>query len=51
MTEGAEVALARLLGALRGRERWLLVFDNATRVRDSGWRAGIVTAALDPYRG
>ncbi|HET9258420.1 MAG TPA: FxSxx-COOH system tetratricopeptide repeat protein [Pseudonocardiaceae bacterium] len=27
--EGAEVALARLLGALRERARWLLVFDNA----------------------
>jgi hypothetical protein len=27
--EGAEVALARLLGALRERQRWLLVFDNA----------------------
>jgi predicted ABC-class ATPase len=27
--DGAEVALARLLGALRGRGRWLLVFDNA----------------------
>ncbi len=25
----AEVAVARLFGALRGRERWLLVFDNA----------------------
>ena len=29
VTEGAEVALARLLGALRERQRWLLVFDNA----------------------
>jgi hypothetical protein len=29
VTEGAEVALARLLGALRERARWLLVFDNA----------------------
>lgn len=28
-TDSAEVAVARLLGALRGRDRWLLVFDNA----------------------
>jgi predicted ATPase len=28
-TDGAEVAVARLLGTLRGRDRWLLVFDNA----------------------
>jgi hypothetical protein len=27
--DGAGVALARLLGALRDRDRWLLVFDNA----------------------
>jgi flavin-binding protein dodecin len=27
--DAAEVAVARLLGALRQRERWLLVFDNA----------------------
>ena len=29
MTDGAEVAVARLLAALRDRDRWLLVFDNA----------------------
>ena len=28
-TDGAEVAVARLLAALRGQGRWLLVFDNA----------------------
>jgi hypothetical protein len=28
-TDMAGVAVARLLGALRGRERWLLIFDNA----------------------
>ncbi len=33
-TDGAEVGVARLLGALRERERWLLVFDNAEQPRD-----------------
>jgi Domain of unknown function (DUF4062)/NB-ARC domain len=28
-SDGAEAAVARLLGVLRGRGRWLLVFDNA----------------------
>ena len=28
-TDSAAVAVARLLGALRGRDRWLLIFDNA----------------------
>jgi hypothetical protein len=28
-TEGAEPALARLLGDLRHRDRWLIIFDNA----------------------
>ncbi|GAA0927408.1 FxSxx-COOH system tetratricopeptide repeat protein [Virgisporangium aurantiacum] len=28
-TDGADIAIGRLLGTLRDRERWLLVFDNA----------------------
>jgi len=34
VTDGAEVAVARLLGALRERTRWLLVFDNAEQPGD-----------------
>ena len=34
VTDGAEVAVARLLGALREQARWLLVFDNAEQPQD-----------------
>jgi len=34
VTDGAEVALARLFGVLRERDRWLVVFDNAENPHD-----------------
>jgi flavin-binding protein dodecin len=34
VTDGAQVAVARLLGALREQARWLLVFDNAEQPQD-----------------
>ena len=34
VADPAQVAVARLLGALRERARWLLVFDNAEQPRD-----------------
>ncbi len=34
VTDGVEVAVARLAGALRERTRWLLVFDNAEQPQD-----------------
>ena len=33
VTDGAEVALGRLLGSLQARDRWLLIFDNAENPR------------------
>ena len=36
-TDGAGVGVARLLGVLRERTRWLLVFDNAERPDDLRW--------------
>jgi tetratricopeptide (TPR) repeat protein len=57
VTEGTEVALARLLGALRQRERWLLVFDNAedppalSRFLPGGPGHVIITSRNPDWRG
>jgi hypothetical protein len=55
--EGAEVALARLLGALGQRQRWLLVFDNAEdppalhRCLPGGPGRVIITSRNPDWRG
>ncbi|HET9255937.1 MAG TPA: FxSxx-COOH system tetratricopeptide repeat protein [Pseudonocardiaceae bacterium] len=57
VTEGTEVALARLLGALRQRQRWLLVFDNAedppalSRFLPGGPGHVIITSRDPDWRG
>ncbi len=59
VSEGSEVALARLLGALgqRERERWLLVFDNAedppalSRFLPGGSGHVIITSRNPDWRG